>query len=48
MTTPEALKIQKEIENILNKNKVYYKSEYVKSPDIKFINIVISIKVTKE
>ena len=48
MTTDNAIKIQKEIENILTNNDIHYKVELVRSPELKFVNIAISIKITKE
>ena len=48
MTAEDAIKIQKEIENILTKNNIHYKVELVRRSILKFINIAISIKVTKE
>jgi len=48
MTADNAIKIQKEIENILTKNNIHYKVEYVNSPMLKFINITVSIKVTEK
>ena len=48
MTTDNAIKIQKEIENILTSNNIHYKVELVRSPELKFVNITISIKITKE
>jgi len=44
----EAIKIQKEIMDILAKNAIHNKVEYVRSPDLKFINLEASIKITKE
>jgi len=47
MTRTQAIAIQKEVQAILKKNGLHSKIEYVRSPDLKFINIrEISIKVT--
>ena len=48
MTLEKAVKIQKEIQAILEKNDIYHKIEYVQNPSLKFINMEVSIKVTKE
>jgi len=48
MTRTEAIAVQKEIEKILIRNNAHYKVEYVRSPSLKFVNMEISIKVTKE
>jgi len=44
MTSAVAIKIQQEIETILTKNNIHYKVEMVNSPELKFINLNISIK----
>jgi len=48
MTADNAKKIQKEIENILIKDNIHYKVEHVNSPLLKFINLSISIKISKD
>lgn len=48
MTRTEAIKTQKEIEGVLKKNNLHYNIEYVRNPSLKFINLTISIKVSKE
>lgn len=48
MTSTRAIEIQKQIETILNDNDVHYKIEYVRSPNLKFINVGASIKITKD
>lgn len=48
MTRPEAVKVQKQIESILNANNIHYTIEYVSSPNLKFINIGAAIKITKD
>jgi len=47
MTASEAISIQKEIERVLKQNAVHHKIEYVKNPNLKFINIEVSIKITE-
>jgi len=44
----QARAIQVQIEDILKKHEIHFKTEYVSNPKLKFINITISIKVTKE
>lgn len=46
MTKTKAENIQLQIEEILKSNDIHYKTEIVRSPNLKFINIMISIKVT--
>lgn len=48
MTEPEAVSLQEKIEGMLQPNETHYRTEKVRSPNLKFININISIKVTKE
>ena len=48
MTETQARATQKEIEDILERYDIHYKTECVRSPVLKFINITISIKITKE
>jgi len=48
MTLEKAKALQEVIERILKKDDVHYKVELVRSPALKFINMEISIKITKE
>jgi len=48
MKDAQAKAIQKEIEDILERYDIHFKTENVCSPKLKFINITISIKITKE
>ena len=48
MNELQAKAIRVQIEDLLKKYDVHYKTELVNSPILKFINITISIKVTKE
>ena len=48
MTLEKAKALQEAIERILKKDDIHYKAEYVRSPNLKFINTEISIKITKE
>ena len=48
MTKDKAVELQKRIQDILEKNDIHHKIEYVQSPRLKFINMEISIKITKE
>ena len=47
MTRTQAIAVQNEIEAILKKNGLHYKVEYVRNPTLKFINVEVSIKITK-
>ena len=47
MTRTQAITVQKEIEEILKKNRLHYKVEYVRCPSLKFINLEVSIKIVK-
>lgn len=47
MTESQAVKIQEQIENLLVRNGVHYKIEYVRTSELKFINFNISIKITE-
>lgn len=44
-TKEEAERLQKVIENLLDVNGLHYRVECVKSPELAYINIAISIKV---
>jgi hypothetical protein len=46
MTRVQAIDAQKEIEAVLKKHQLHYKVEYVRQPDLKFINLEVSIKIT--
>jgi len=48
MDKNQAETVSRQIEDLLKKYDVHYKTERVQSPELKFINITISIKVTKE
>jgi len=48
MTEAQVRATQREIEEILEKHDIHYTTELVRSPILKFVNIFISIKVTKE
>ena len=48
MTADKAKALQEAIERILQKEDVHYKVEHVKQPELKFVNLEVSIKVTKE
>lgn len=48
MTRKEAITVQKEIEEVLKKKGLHYKIEYVRNPSLKFINLEVSIKITKD
>lgn len=48
MTRDKAISIQKEIEAILKKNDLHYEVNYVRKPSLKFINLEVSIKITKD
>lgn len=47
MTKQQAFEIQRQVEAILKNNGIHFKIELVRSPDLKFINIEASIKITK-
>ena len=47
MNRAEAEQVSKMIEDLLVKYDIHYKNERVNSPTLKFINITISIKITK-
>ena len=48
MTKTEAILIKKKIEAYLKRKNVHYKIEYVKQPELKFINVEFSIKITEK
>ena len=47
MTQDKALVVQKEIETILREHGIHYKVEHVRTEELKFINLEVSIKITK-
>jgi len=48
MKRTEAINLEKTISKILRDQGIHTKVEYVRTPDLRFINMEISIKVTKE
>jgi len=48
MKATEAILTQKELETILKRNDIHYKVQYVRNPKLKFINMEVSIKITKD
>ena len=47
MSEAQAIAVTKEIERILQKHDIHNKVEYMRTPKLSFVNISISIKITK-
>jgi len=48
MKRTDAIELEKTISKILSAHGIHTKVQYVRTPDLRFINMEISIKVTKE
>jgi len=48
MDKNQAETVSRQIEDLLKKNEIHYKIQIVRSPNVRFINLEISIKVIND